>query len=209
MCPPLELAANSDSYPPCPAAPEMDAKYPSVGDQDGPAGLQELEPSPVEESPMQAYKDDYFPATSSSDSPPAPPRRTDTLGLSGHGPVYYCKQSPVLNQFTMEPAHITPSSNAHSEILILRLYPLRDIPHSKHVSHTPRNPLNRSFGYLPSPNTPILSILAPRRTLRRGVAPCGSYRLWGSSAPLPSETELEALRCRDQKRQEDGCVAET
>ena len=49
--------------------------------------MQELEPSPVDESPADVEKGDYF----SSDHPPSPPSisRSSTLGLSGHGTIWW------------------------------------------------------------------------------------------------------------------------
>ena len=50
-------------------------------------GLQELEPSPVEESPLGS-KEDYFPSQHTPETPPQP-TRTSTLGLSQHSPIWY------------------------------------------------------------------------------------------------------------------------
>lgn len=47
--------------------------------------LQEIEPSPVDETPADAMKDDYFPSSSS----PPPAQHSSTLGLSGHGSIYW------------------------------------------------------------------------------------------------------------------------
>ncbi|KAL2355529.1 hypothetical protein BJ546DRAFT_691505 [Cryomyces antarcticus] len=59
-------------------------------DQERLLGLQELEPSPVEDTPAEYAHDSYFPsASSSSPSPPPLQHRSSTLGLSGHGPVYH------------------------------------------------------------------------------------------------------------------------
>ncbi|KAF2727682.1 hypothetical protein EJ04DRAFT_517103 [Polyplosphaeria fusca] len=46
----------------------------------GVMGLTEVEPSPVEETPVE-FKGDYFPTATTN--------RTSTLGLGNHGPVYY------------------------------------------------------------------------------------------------------------------------
>lgn len=52
--------------------------------------LEILEPSPVEDTPYEE-KTGYFPEDAAPEDPPPKllPRAT-TLGLSGHGPVYYC-----------------------------------------------------------------------------------------------------------------------
>ncbi|KAK1824613.1 hypothetical protein LTR12_000938 [Friedmanniomyces endolithicus] len=49
-------------------------------------GLQELEPSPVEESPLGS-KEDYFPSQNTPSNPTQP--TTSTLGLSQHSPIWY------------------------------------------------------------------------------------------------------------------------
>lgn len=55
---------------------------PPLGDEEsGVMGLTEVEPSPVEETPVE-FKEDYFPAPQQSS-------RTSTLGLGKHGPAYY------------------------------------------------------------------------------------------------------------------------
>lgn len=55
---------------------------PPVADDDdaGVMGLTQVDPSPVDETPLE-YKDGYF--------PPAQASRATTLGLGNHGPAYY------------------------------------------------------------------------------------------------------------------------
>ena len=70
--------------------------------------LQELEPSPVEETPSGTQDGEYFPDTS-----PSPPQRTNTLGLSQHSPIWYLTRiqkysSYVFSAFTA--AHIANTS---------------------------------------------------------------------------------------------------
>lgn len=53
--------------------------------------LEVLEPSPVDDSPYENEKS-YFPDDAvPEDPPPKLPAHSATLGLSGRGPVYYCK----------------------------------------------------------------------------------------------------------------------
>ncbi|KAJ9649460.1 hypothetical protein H2199_000235 [Coniosporium tulheliwenetii] len=59
-----------------------------TNDEESLTGLQELEPSPVEDSPTET-KESYFPSASTPSPPPEPLRRSTTLGLSGHTPVYW------------------------------------------------------------------------------------------------------------------------
>lgn len=63
----------------------MSEKPPETPDSEaGVMGLTEVDPSPVEETPVE-FKTDYFPSTSPrSQSPP-----NSTLGLGSHGPAYY------------------------------------------------------------------------------------------------------------------------
>lgn len=53
--------------------------------------LQELEPSPVDEDPIDIEKGDYFDTERPS---PPPLARSSTLGLSGHSTVYWCTSHP-------------------------------------------------------------------------------------------------------------------
>jgi hypothetical protein len=62
---------------------EKQFDLPPAGDEEsGVMGLIEVDPSPVEETPVD-FKEDYFP------SPPPNTSRTSTLGLGNHGPAYY------------------------------------------------------------------------------------------------------------------------
>lgn len=76
-------------------APEL----PLVADaEQGVMGLTQVEPSPVEETPIE-FKEGYF--------PPAQAARASTLGLGNHGPAYYCVYPPHLLQWLsigIEPA---------------------------------------------------------------------------------------------------------
>ncbi|KAK5118111.1 hypothetical protein LTR62_004158 [Meristemomyces frigidus] len=61
-----------------------------MADYDRGSSLQELEPSPIEETPLDT-KDSYFPSPNdTNESPSQPPQRpTHALGLSHHTPLYY------------------------------------------------------------------------------------------------------------------------
>jgi len=50
--------------------------------------LQELDPSPVDDSPVDIEKGDYFDRSSPNAHPPLL-ARSSTLGLSGHSTVYW------------------------------------------------------------------------------------------------------------------------
>lgn len=85
--------------------------------------LQEIEPSPVEETPSSAY-DDYFPPTgqddrSSSNSgdagarPASPPKRSSTFGLNSHSPIWYLTRIQRYSSYTFTiftAFHITNTS---------------------------------------------------------------------------------------------------
>ncbi|KAM0714373.1 hypothetical protein Q7P37_010160 [Cladosporium fusiforme] len=79
--------------------------------EDSLASLQEVEPSPVDETPSNnTNTDDYFPAASSGTSSPKP---TNGLGLSGHSPAWYLARiqkysSYAFSAFTV--AHIANTS---------------------------------------------------------------------------------------------------
>ncbi|CAI6340596.1 unnamed protein product [Periconia digitata] len=57
---------------------------PLADNESGVIGLMEVEPSPVEETPVE-FKGDYFPSPPSSTT-------TSTLGLGNHGPAYYLQR---------------------------------------------------------------------------------------------------------------------
>ncbi|KAF2843290.1 hypothetical protein M501DRAFT_994171 [Patellaria atrata CBS 101060] len=71
----------------------MDTKTPDTPESEGRyMGLQELEPSPVEDTPLEAEKDSYFPSPPSPSPSPKQPTllsRATTFGLGDHGPAYY------------------------------------------------------------------------------------------------------------------------
>jgi hypothetical protein len=54
--------------------------------ESAPLELNELEPSPVEETPGETAKDGFFPPTSST--------TTSRPGLSGHSPTFYRPRRP-------------------------------------------------------------------------------------------------------------------
>ncbi|KAF2083214.1 hypothetical protein K490DRAFT_52223 [Saccharata proteae CBS 121410] len=71
--------------------------------------LQELEPSPVDETPYENEKD-YFPLP---ETPTPRIARTSTLGLSGHGPVYWLTALQKYSSYTFlafATMHITNTS---------------------------------------------------------------------------------------------------
>lgn len=75
-----ESPAAPAPTPPSPVMADTQPDLPPVADEEsGVLGLTEVEPSPVEETPVE-FKQDYFPPASS---------RTATLGLGNHGPAYY------------------------------------------------------------------------------------------------------------------------
>lgn len=79
---------------------EKPPALPTLTDEEaGVMGLTEVEPSPVDDTPIE-LRDGYFPSTSSPGNGEAQesfgpgfgaPKRTTTLGLGGsHGPVWWC-----------------------------------------------------------------------------------------------------------------------
>jgi hypothetical protein len=69
----------------------MDERRESTPDAgEGVIGLTEVEPSPVEETPVE-FKEGYFPSQSDTKSTGSGTSRTSTLGLGNHGPAYYRK----------------------------------------------------------------------------------------------------------------------
>ena len=64
-------------------------------------GLRELDPSPVDESPVDVKKEEYFTADGeaaeqeTSASTRSFSSTSSGLGLSGHSPAWYCKLTPI------------------------------------------------------------------------------------------------------------------
>ncbi|KAF2764958.1 DUF1691-domain-containing protein [Teratosphaeria nubilosa] len=74
-------------------------------------GLQQLDPSPVEETPS-GTKDGYFPSTDDTENP-AQPHRSHTLGLSSHSPIWYLSRIQKYSTYAFTAfglAHITNTS---------------------------------------------------------------------------------------------------
>ena len=51
--------------------------------------MHEIDPSPVDESPVDVEKADYFPQDNSAPPPPPLTRSPSSLGLSGHNTVWW------------------------------------------------------------------------------------------------------------------------
>ncbi|KAI9873846.1 MAG: hypothetical protein M1830_010538 [Pleopsidium flavum] len=102
--------------------------------------LQELEPSPVDEDPIDIEKGDYFDTDHSSPPPPPPPlARSTTLGLSGHSTVYWLTRLQKYSSYTLTTfltLHITNTSLiplltptlAHAEPYLLLTRPYYQSP---------------------------------------------------------------------------------
>ncbi|MCJ1476992.1 hypothetical protein MMC13_005663 [Lambiella insularis] len=70
--------------------------------------MQELEPSPVEETPAENEKDSYFPPRDSTSLPPT--ARSSSLGLSGHSLAWWLLRSQRYSSYAFTAfltAHIT------------------------------------------------------------------------------------------------------
>lgn len=80
-----------------------------MADRDSLYSLQELEPSPVEETPSGTQDGEYFPESSS----PSPPKRINTLGLSQHSPIWYLTRIQKYSSYVFSAfaaAHIANTS---------------------------------------------------------------------------------------------------
>ena len=64
------------------------------------ASLQEIDPSPVDETPADYGNDSYFPEKDKEDDPaPNFLSRSGTLGIVGnHGPAFYCTPPPFVSR---------------------------------------------------------------------------------------------------------------
>lgn len=146
--------------------------------------LQQLEPSPVE-SPLDLEK--QLPNL----PPPAPSSRPFGLGLSGsgHGPVYYCKISSSINNYSA----YKNLSNPTSTLLLLRLHNLHNISHHQHLHHSSNNPIRPYLRTLPPPYPPLLPIPS------HGAPPChapspNTHRIWPHPADSPPQRLPGPLR---------------
>lgn len=81
-------------------------------------GLTEVEPSPVDETPIE-FKEGYFPATSPRSNSPT----TSLLGLGTHGPAYYRKEPyPIVTYLVLTFMQLPASRNTPPT-------PLQSSPH--------------------------------------------------------------------------------
>jgi hypothetical protein len=55
--------------------------------------LQEIDPSPVEETPIEYFNESYFPDDKERERQSPPGFGASTLGLGNHGPAFYCNRS--------------------------------------------------------------------------------------------------------------------
>jgi hypothetical protein len=174
----------------------QDADVPPIQDEEaGAMGLMEVDPSPVEETPIEYKEKSYFPDQTQGESwgPGAGGvNRTGTLGLGlgDHGVVWWCKSTSPYNASYRKSQTLTWHSNKNPKILLLRLHGLYSLPHHKRRHHPALHPLGRRGKPLPPTHTPILPV-PPHR-----AAPCGTpsrrtRSLWGcitvvSSSPSPA-----------------------
>ncbi|KAF1348864.1 hypothetical protein BDV97DRAFT_298072 [Delphinella strobiligena] len=72
-----------------------------VDDPSREATLEELEPSPIEESSFQS-RDDYFPSSDPEKNEPIPRaiQRSSTFGLNSHGPAWYLNRIQKYSSYT-------------------------------------------------------------------------------------------------------------
>jgi len=80
-----------------------------MADRDNLATLQEVEPSPVDETPSDS-KDNYFPDSSGTSSSKS---TTSSIGLSGHSPTWYLRRIQKYSSYAFSAfavAHIANTS---------------------------------------------------------------------------------------------------
>jgi hypothetical protein len=86
-----------------------------ASDPESTLNLQELEPSPVEDTPSES-KDGYFPPSVSTDRPEPlsqPPHLSSSIGLSQHSPIWYLSRIQRYSSYAFTAfaaAHITNTS---------------------------------------------------------------------------------------------------
>ena len=127
-----------------------------MADHDSVLGLQEVEPSPVEETPFGS-KEGYFDSESTEN--PAQPHQTHTLGLSQHSPVWYLSRIQKYSSYVF-----TAFAGAH--IVNTSIIPLvtRSVPESERYLL-----LTRPY-YQAIPAEPLLIIIPLWAHVISGVA---------------------------------------
>jgi len=141
----------SDDLPPMPEEGE------------GVMGLLEVDPSPVEVTPIE-FRDDYFSDTESQSKSRAP-TRTSTLGLGNHGPAYY--RTYISFQYIMLcKRHRLTHSDSHksSKVLLLRFHGVCVITYYEHLDNTTPHTLRPRIEPLFAPHASFLPV-CPYRTI--------------------------------------------
>ncbi|KAI9660052.1 MAG: hypothetical protein M1821_001404 [Bathelium mastoideum] len=84
-----------------------------LADEEAVDELRELEPSPVEETPVDSAKDDYFPTSKISSKPRSDRSNTSTLGLGNHSLNFYLLRVQRYSSYAFSlfaVAHVTNTS---------------------------------------------------------------------------------------------------
>jgi len=120
------------------------------------ASLIEVEPSPVDETPIDYTDSSYFPDKEADDRPSTPflSQSGTLVGLGNHGPAFYREMPMLILIFTTN----TSNSYTHPTLLLLRLHHLRRIPHCQYINHTTDNTLRPIRGLVPPPHSALLPI---------------------------------------------------
>lgn len=202
-------------------ASSQDADVPPIEDVEaGVMGLTEVEPSPVEETPIEYREKSYFPDQTQGESwgPGASGvNRTGTLGLKlgDHGVVWWCT-SPIITSKPSQRGGLRNGlnwmranryySDKNPTLLLLRLHSLHILSHRKRLYNTALHTLRRRVKSLFTPHTTILPILPLGAITRRHTL--GRTRWVRNRTTLISpETSVAAIRRRDEERSQDDSLA--
>jgi hypothetical protein len=134
-------------------------------------GLLELEPSPVDDTPIELRKDGYFPANSTS-----PSARTTTLGFGHHGAAYYCET--FLLAFAI--LRTDCSSDPSSEVFVVCFHGIRRLPRNQHRCHSFDHSIHDCFRQVSPSDSPLLPNITARAT-PHSASHCRTRLLWHCS----------------------------
>lgn len=126
------------------ASHEREAESPMI--------LKELDPSPVEETPVDVSEESYFPR------PKSPAYSTNFLGLGDHGPTYYCMSCKWITITSSYLANNVSPSDAITAVLFICIRHFYSISHHQYITHPACYSVGTSIRLIPPPHQTILSI---------------------------------------------------
>lgn len=104
--------------------------------------LQALDPSPVDDSPVELSETDPFVENEETrNSHSSQSKNSASLGLSGHSTIWWCKFPVLPTQFPkiLADLYANDNSTTNSEIFIIPIHNIHGNAYNKYLYNTPNN----------------------------------------------------------------------